>query len=516
MEFSTFPKNLAYKISQLQGFSKTSVKLTPDRTDVGAGETFRVKMPSNTIVDLRTFALHAKGSATQDSGSDKMHFPRNGLSSCIKTLGLYINGTLIERIDNYNILYNKLYDLDAGSDQDAKRGVLENADASVGYKLAPTSGANDYQAGDPVIRVNNNAPADTDMKMMVNNWLGFLSTASTPCVDTNDLNVVEVEITLSDANVLWSSGDGTASTAPTTTGATYSLKDIHFTISKIIFTDALYYNLKASRLLSSGLNIGYSTYISSKLSTTAKGTSMNMMTTVNSTSLDQLICCFNPATPTITTLRLQGANNVNAGKTFKEAGVDPAAGQAYWDANPEKYKEYLASKKLKDQKVTFVPDEKILKSKLKFDGELFEGRLPDYRSVDDVIFKEGFASKDGVVNANVLNVIEDEIERANVVRQIAQLISNKGMGIITTRGDEVAKVAEEAIKNKSKSVMRYGDGYILGKGTASQTFQKGFGKEELLKYIQDILGKGFKVEKIPTKYKIGSSGVIIKKIKGDK
>lgn len=319
MEFSTFPKNLAYKISQLQGFSKTSVKLTPDRTDVGAGETFRVKYPPNTIVDLRTFALHAKGTATQESGSDKMHFPRNGLSSCIKTLGLYVNGTLIERIDNYNILYNKLYDLDAGSDQDAKRGVLENSDPSVGYKLAPTNGANDHQAGDPVIRVNNNAPADTDMKMMVNNWLGFLSSASTPCIDTNDLNSVEVEITLSDANVLWSSADGTASTAPTTTGASYSLKDIHFTISKIVFNDPLYYNLKASKLLSSGLNIGYSTYISSKLSTTAKGTSMNMMTTVNSTSLDQLICCFNPAQPTITTLRLQGSNNVNSGKTFKEA-----------------------------------------------------------------------------------------------------------------------------------------------------------------------------------------------------
>jgi len=177
----------------------------------------------------------------------------------------------------------------------------------------------------------------------------------------------------------------------------------------------------------------------------------------------------------------------------------------------------IGTRQFKNKKVTshepFVPDEKILKSKIKFDGELFKGRLPDYRSVDDVIFSEGFGSKDGVVNANVLNVIEDQVERESVVKQIAQLISDKGMAIITTRGAEVAKVAEEAIKNKSKSVMRYGDGYLLGKGTASQTFQKGFGKDELLKYIQDILGKGFKVEKIPTKYKIGSSGVIIRKNK---
>jgi len=30
------------------------------------------------------------------------------------------------------------------------------------------------------------------------------------------------------------------------------------------------------------------------------------------------------------------------GKTYEEAGVDPAEAQAYWDANPEKYAEYKA------------------------------------------------------------------------------------------------------------------------------------------------------------------------------
>jgi hypothetical protein len=29
-------------------------------------------------------------------------------------VAVYVNGTLIERIDNYNISYNKLYDLDGG------------------------------------------------------------------------------------------------------------------------------------------------------------------------------------------------------------------------------------------------------------------------------------------------------------------------------------------------------------------------------------------------------------------
>jgi hypothetical protein len=112
MEFASFPKNLAYNIKTLSGFSKTTVKLTPDKgsTRINHGDTIKVKLPSNTIVDLRTFSMFAKGSCVKGSGSN-VHFPRLS-SSLIKTLAVYINGTLIERIDNYNTLYNKLYDLD--------------------------------------------------------------------------------------------------------------------------------------------------------------------------------------------------------------------------------------------------------------------------------------------------------------------------------------------------------------------------------------------------------------------
>ena len=188
---------------------------------------------------------------------------------------------------------------------------------------------------------------------------------------------------------------------------------------------------------------------------------------------------------------------IDRGKTAitNTVGTYKKVNKIFDDANIKNVHDFgsgigIGTRQFKNKKVTshepFVPDEKILKSKIKFDGELFRGRLPDYRSVDDVIFKEGFGSKDGVVNANVLNVIENKLERDNVVKQIGQLISKKGMAIITTRGDEVAKVAEEAIENNSKRVMRYGDGYILGKGTTSQTFQKGFGKNELVNYIKSI------------------------------
>ena len=165
----------------------------------------------------------------------------------------------------------------------------------------------------------------------------------------------------------------------------------------------------------------------------------------------------------------------------------------------------LGSKEFKNKIVTnhepFVPLEKIIKAK---------GKVPNYKTADDVIFKEGFASKDGVVNANVLNVIEDPMERSNVVRQISQLINDKGIAVITTRGSEVTKAAQT-----SKNAIPFNDGWLFGSGD-KKTFQKGYSQKELEEYIKSILGDGFKVEKIPSKYKVSSSGVIIKKIKGDK
>lgn len=304
-EFGSFPKNLAYNIKTLSGFSKTTCKLTPDRTGtINHGETIKVKLPSNTIVDLRTFTMFMKGTTSQSSGS-KVHFPRL-TSSLIKTLAVYVNGTLIERIDNYNILYNKLYDLDGGGVDQVSKRFLENADPSIGFKVV--SDVDDVTGGNVTIKTKPGTANEYQQKLMVNNWLGFLSTCNCPCPDTNDLNNVEIEITFAEEKVLWASSSSTAGADPNVVGAKYTLDDVHFTISKIVFNDPLYYNLKASKLLSSGLTIGYQTYISSKTAAVNKGTSVNVLTTVNSTSLDQLVCCLQPATIPITTLQLGNAN----------------------------------------------------------------------------------------------------------------------------------------------------------------------------------------------------------------
>lgn len=344
-----FPKNLSYKIAELSNFSKTTCKLTPDRTSVSKGETFRCKLPSNTIIDLATLSFFAKGTcenlntaAAANVNPNKVHFPRL-TSSLIKTLSIYCNSVLIERIDNYNILYAKLNDLDGGGiGGDAKRN-LEISDPSVRYAL---NGVFDHTAGTPQITTLDATTSDVNRKIAITNWCGFLSTASTRCIDTNDFGTMEIEITLADEKVLWTSANnmttGTSQVAPNV-NANYKLDDIHFCISKIVFNNSLYYNMKASKLLSSGLQIAYQTYISSKGSVVDKSGAVNVNCTINSTSLDQLICTFNPENPSVQHLQLFGSNDgvdslsfpqVLSGysKTIASSKIVNIAGQT--DANP--------------------------------------------------------------------------------------------------------------------------------------------------------------------------------------
>jgi hypothetical protein len=332
-QFGSFPRPLAYAIKELSGFSKSAIRCNPDKWDkVIAGDTIKVALPQNTLIDLKSLTLYCKGSGT--TSAKAVHFPRLGVSSLIRTLSIYINGNLVERIDAYNVLYNKLYDLDGGGIGQVAKRHLENADPSVTISTSTTVATG---SGNPSI-TSKLATSTTDRKFCVNNWIGMLNSISTTIIDTNDLNKVEIEITFDSENVMFQSTSITR-----VTGHNYELNDIHFLINKITFNSPLYYQLKASKLLSSGLTIGYQTYIASKASAVAKSTSVNVSTSVNSTSLDQLIFTMTPVENTTSNLLLYGnwdasssGANVfdfnkiyNSGVTTADSGTDATIGGFY-------------------------------------------------------------------------------------------------------------------------------------------------------------------------------------------
>jgi hypothetical protein len=329
--FGAFPKNLAYNVKTLSGFSKTICKLTPTpNSTVSAGQTLKVRLPSNALIDLRTLTMYYEGTCTNTGGTGNGYllFPRLS-SSIIDTLNLYINGTLIENITDYGHLYNCLYDLSCAGDQTVKR-FLENSDPSILVDngatdiTCPTFKACAFGAG------GKGAHA-TDQPFYINNWLGFIGSSSTSVIDTNDTGVIELEIRLKSRDILWTTNDDATGGVATLTNPSYSIDNVVFTIQKIVFNDPLYYNMKASKLLGDGLTVGYNTYICSKSSSQAKGTAMNIQANINITSLDQLIFTTAPNDPNpLHNLLLQTAGGADANMlTFNQAksGVqsNPAA-----------------------------------------------------------------------------------------------------------------------------------------------------------------------------------------------
>jgi len=76
------------------------------------------------------------------------------------------------------------------------------------------------------------------------------------------------------------------------------------------------------------------------------------------------------------------------GKTYEEAGVDPKEAQAYWDANPKKYKEYKAGQE--DRTVTQTRTVDVNQPKLRkniFKG--YRGNIPDeIKQADSLSFQD--------------------------------------------------------------------------------------------------------------------------------
>jgi len=109
---------------------------------------------------------------------------------------------------------------------------------------------------------------------------------------------------------------------------------------------------------------------------------------------------------------------------------------------------------------------------------------PNHSSAKDISDE----SYENVTSLNVLNVVKPET-RTEIVTDIGRILKPGGTAIITTRGADVFGNA----KNPVKGVLGDEPGSVI---TSSGTYQKGFTQSELQEYVQETLGKGFKVVNI--------------------
>lgn len=323
---SGFPKNLAYNLKKLDaGFSKTKVKIIPDNQKVAPNGIVRFRITGNGLYDLRTFCLYMTGACSSTTTDATVHFPRYS-ASLIENISITANNTTLCSINGYNMLYNKLMDLEgADISQYTKRMTSgERYDPSIKISMSSS-------ASNPITIVSNVLGAtasDSDEKLVVNNWLGLLGSCSTPVIDLADWGDLYINIQFAPTNVLWQSVDDGDSAIKTLAGLNYELTDVYVTVDRCSFQDPLYYNLKTEKLLSpEGLNVGYYDYYTAYGSSTNRGT-ISMNFNINTASLDQVIVMLRPSlyNDSITRpLVLHASLDVETTKrTFSEVIANPA------------------------------------------------------------------------------------------------------------------------------------------------------------------------------------------------
>ena len=108
----SFPKNLAYNISVLEGsINKQQVKINSDCPSYNLSQTMHFTLPRGSIVDFCSLAIHAAGntSGTTATTNHYVHFPRLGLHSLIQSLTISVNNITLSQVQSYNFLYNTLF-----------------------------------------------------------------------------------------------------------------------------------------------------------------------------------------------------------------------------------------------------------------------------------------------------------------------------------------------------------------------------------------------------------------------
>lgn len=318
----SFPKNLAYSLKRMDvTFSKQKIRILPDKQTAGPSDILRFRIPGNGIYDFRTLSVFFTA-ATAGNATVFLHCPRYS-SAFINALSVSANSTTLSSIQEYAYLYSKLMDIEGADYSQMSKRCTELYDPSVKFNrgAAPENALTCVKMCDTTA----NAANDTGVKLCINNWLGFLGSLSTTCIDLSQIGDIYVTIQTSPSSILWKSfGAQVAQPA-----ATYTLSEIYMTVERISFQSGVYYSQIAEKLdTPEGLDLAFYDYYltTGSLSTKSSGVAMNF--NVNSASLDQIIACFRRGDyNTISPLVLHGANTLVQAttKTFAEVLANPVS-----------------------------------------------------------------------------------------------------------------------------------------------------------------------------------------------
>lgn len=257
----SYPANVSYFLRRLSGFHTNVFKLMPQNTDTAsAGKIIQVNLPTNALLNMKSFAFHFDAAATEAGGAGVARLP-NKITSLIDRVEVMMGGVTVQQgFNQYNTAVHIKDNLTLGDDKKYSARLTLNHEAIPrgtsyvdGQTLAPGTTRHEAYTMNP--------------SFIIDEWLGFLGESDPQIIDSGLLPEISIRITLAPDSVL-PVGTNTDTTAnfgakPASSSATYSLSNIYFSIETMALQDGVYDSLLERKISEDGfIEIPYKNYYS--------------------------------------------------------------------------------------------------------------------------------------------------------------------------------------------------------------------------------------------------------------
>lgn len=270
---SNYPREFFYNLSKLQGsLSKQVIKVSPDRTTANPGNIVNFRLPIGALLNLDALNIYFKVSTLVEKT-----IPARYASTFIKRLSIQMNNVSVQIIQEYNFVYNLYNDL---NNKSVTKGIAGDwVDNTMLFsQAAPTSTSDtNITAANALL---NATSLQTDLPFCINNFIGFLGSASTKILSTDRTGEVVISIEFAPtADIL-----GGVENQTVTASANYSIKDIYLSCEALSFSDDTYYNSIGDK----DLRIGFNDYVYNSFPSVAKKSGINTTCYISAGSIDHI------------------------------------------------------------------------------------------------------------------------------------------------------------------------------------------------------------------------------------
>lgn len=287
----TLPAALQYGASQSQARIARQTVRPLGADNGGVGQTVRFKLPSKSIVDLRSLSLYyqytVSGIVADANNFSNVQIPNS--QKHWRSVRFYVSGVLASggACNHYDQVAHSLY-VATGSEDHAFSRMNNSYDEILDSSILtgqPAAAAGTAGHGDGYVAAAGQLPAARSLLMTFDDLLGLPNTKNY-CIDTSLFGDVELELQFNDNTMFKASRAGTVTAANAVSALNATFSNIRLCVNTVVSISPLYVSLLSARI--SGSDQPIRIPFQNLISQFAANTGSNRLT-VNSGCVDALL-----------------------------------------------------------------------------------------------------------------------------------------------------------------------------------------------------------------------------------